>query len=435
MNLVVHPADQLWGTLAVPGDKSISHRSAIIAALAEGESVVQNFLPGGDCLATVDCLLAMGVPITQAGETALRIQGVGMYGLQEPSAPLNCANSGTTMRLLAGVLAGQPFFSVLSGSQQLLRRPMGRVVDPLRRMGAVVLGRQNGKLAPLAFQGGRLGTIDFAMPVASAQVKSAVLLAGLYSHGLAVVREPGPARDHTERMLKAVGAPVRVLGHVISSERPKHPLRPLHITVPGDISSAAFLLAAGLLVPGAQITVTGVGINPRRIGILDLFRRMGGDLRVENEREAAGEPVADVTARHSELHGIEVAGNMVVRAIDELPVLAVVATQAQGRTVVRDASELRHKETDRIATVVSQLHNLGAQIEERPDGFVAQGPTQLGSAPVRSHGDHRLAMALAVAGMAASGPVLIEDADCISDSYPGFERALQKLGAALELAE
>jgi 3-phosphoshikimate 1-carboxyvinyltransferase len=435
MHMIVHPVQELRGTLAVPGDKSISHRAAMLGALAEGRSTVRNFLPGGDCRATLDCLRALGVSISQFDGDTLQIEGVGVNGLQEPAAPLDCANSGTTMRLLAGLLAGQQFFSVLNGSQQLLRRPMGRIVEPLRQMGAVIYGRGHGRLAPLAIQGSRLDGIDYALPVASAQVKSAVLLAGLYCGGLAVVREPGPARDHTERMLKAMGAPVRVLGQVISTERPRRPLQPLDITVPGDISSAAFLLAAGLLVPGAQVTVTGLGVNPRRTGLLDILRQMGGQFRVENVREEGGEPVADVTARHSQLHGIEVSGHLIVRAIDELPVLAAVATQAQGRTTVSNAAELRVKETDRIATAVAELRTLGARIAERPDGFAVEGPGPLGSAPVRSHGDHRLAMTLAVAALVAEGPVLIDAAECVADSYPGFERALRKVGVEVETSE
>jgi 3-phosphoshikimate 1-carboxyvinyltransferase len=473
MNFLIHPTQELYGATAVPGDKSISHRAAMFAALAEGRSHVRNFLPGGDCQATLGVLRSLGIAVEEISPSELSIDGAGLHGLQEPAAPLDCVNSGTTMRLMAGLLAGQRFFSVLSGSPQLTRRPMGRVVEPLRQMGAVIHGRQGGKLAPLAIEGTRLHDIDYAPPVASAQVKSALLLAGLYSDGLAIVRQPGPARDHTERMLAAMGAPIRVLGLVVTSERPKRPLAPLDITVPGDISSAAFLLAAGLLVPNTHLTVTGVGVNPTRTGILDILRLMGADLRLENLREEAGEPVADIVVQRRggvtppnhggdrgggtppnhggdrgggtppnhggdrgggtpPLQGVEIGGDLIVRAIDELPVLAVLATQAQGRTVVRDAAELRVKETDRIATVAAELRTLGAHVEETPDGFVIDGPVELRSAPVWSHGDHRLAMALAVAGLVASGPVLIEEAECISDSFPGFERTLRVLGAEIE---
>jgi 3-phosphoshikimate 1-carboxyvinyltransferase len=429
MNLLIHPTPELYGSTLVPGDKSISHRAAIFAALAEGRSHVRNYLAGGDCQATLGVLRSLGVAIEELSPTELLIDGVGLHGLQEPAAPLDCVNSGTAMRLLAGLLAGQRFFSVLSGSPQLIKRPMGRVVDPLRQTGAAIWGRQGGRLAPLAIQGSRLQHLDYTLPVASAQVKSALLLAGLYSEGLVIVRQPGPARDHTERMLTAMGAPIRVLGSVVTSEQPKRSLTPLDIAVPGDISSAAFLLAAGLLVSQSHLTVAGVGVNPTRTGILDILQSMGAAIRLDHLREEAGEPVADIVVQHSELRGVEIGGDLIVRAIDELPVLAVLATQAHGRTVVRDAAELRVKETDRIATVAAELRKLGAVIEERPDGFVIDGPVELRSAPVWSHGDHRLAMALAVAGMVASGPVLVEEAACASDSFPGFERVLHMLGA------
>ncbi|MCB0253375.1 MAG: 3-phosphoshikimate 1-carboxyvinyltransferase [Anaerolineae bacterium] len=431
MNLTIHPVKELFGTARVPGDKSISHRSAMFASLAEGESRVRNFLPGGDCLATLGVLRALGVTIDQPSPTELRIDGVGLHGWQEPAAPLDCVNSGTTMRLMAGLLAGQSFFSILHGSSQLIRRPMGRIVDPLRQMGATIYGRQDGRLAPLAIRGHLLSGIDYTLPVASAQVKSAILLAGLYSNGLAIVREPAPTRDHTERILTAMGAQVGKVGQVIASERPRRPLRPLDLTVPGDISSAAFLLAAGLLAPRGHVTLEGVGVNPTRTGILDIVQQMGGAVRIDNLREEAGEPAADLVVQPSQLHGVEIGGELIPRAIDELPVVAVLATQARGRTVVRNAAELRVKETDRIATIVAELRTLGARIEERPDGFVVEGPTELHSAPVSSHGDHRLAMALAVAGLAAEGPVLVEDTECIADSFPGFERVLTTLGAEL----
>lgn len=437
MNLLIHPTEKLYGSTAVPGDKSISHRAAMFAALAEGRSHVRNFLPGGDCQATLGVLRGLGVAIDELSPSELLIDGVGLHGLQEPAAPLNCLNSGTTMRLMAGLLAGQRFFSVLSGNPQLIKRPMGRVAEPLRQMGAQIHGRQGGKLAPLAIVGARLHSLDYTLPVASAQVKSALLLAGLYNEGLVIVRQPGPARDHTERMLAAMGAPIGVLGSVVTSEQPKQPLTPLDITVPGDISSAAFLLAAGLLAAEARIVVTGVGVNPTRTGILDILRLMSADIRLENQRQEAGEPVADLVVQHQQgqaprLHGVEIGGDLIVRAIDELPVLAVLATQAHGRTVVRDAAELRVKETDRIATVAAELRKLGASMEERPDGFIIDGPVTLHSAPVWSHGDHRLAMALTVAGLIADGPVLVEEAECIPDSFPGFERVLQVLGARME---
>lgn len=433
MNLLIYPTEALRGDIAVPGDKSISHRAAMFAALAEGQSRVRNFLPGGDCRATLGVLRGLGVRIEELSPSDLVIEGAGLHGLQEPTAPLDCVNSGTTMRLMAGLLAGQSFFSVLNGSAQLIKRPMGRVVEPLRRMGALIYGRAGGKLAPLAIQGATLGDFDYPLPVASAQVKSALLLAGLYGKGLTVVRQPGPARDHTERMLTAMGAPIRVLGTTVISERARQPLGPLQVRVPGDISSAAFIIAAALLVPGSEVTILGVGVNPTRTGILDILMTMGADITLHNPRHEAGEPAADLLVRAGPLHGTTISGDLIVRAIDELPVLAVAATQAQGRTVVREAAELRVKETDRIATVVAELRKLGAAVEELPDGFVIEGPTTLHSAPVSSHGDHRLAMALAVAALAADGPVLVEESECIPDSFPGFERVLAELGARLEM--
>ncbi|MFZ2486742.1 MAG: 3-phosphoshikimate 1-carboxyvinyltransferase [Anaerolineae bacterium] len=432
MNLLIHPSPNLYGAVTVPGDKSISHRAAMFAALAEGESQIRNFLPGGDCHATLGVLRGLGVVIEELSPTELRIEGRGLHGLIEPAAPLDCVNSGTTMRLMAGLLAGQDFFSILHGSAQLIKRPMGRVVEPLRRMGAVIHGRQQGTLAPLAIAGTALRDFDYPLPIASAQVKSALLLAGLYGNGLTIVRQPGPARDHTERMLRAMGAPIRMLGSTVISERPKQPLAPLSIHVPGDMSSAAFLAAAALVTPGSHISIIGVGVNPTRTGILDIFAQMGAAISVENVREEAGEPVADLVVQSSTLHGAQIGGDLIVRAIDELPVLAVVATQAHGRTVVRDASELRVKETDRIATVATELRKLGVMVEEHSDGFAIEGPVELRSAPVWSHGDHRLAMALAIAGLAAAGPVLVEEAECVSDSFPGFERVLRQVGARVE---
>jgi 3-phosphoshikimate 1-carboxyvinyltransferase len=359
----------------------------------------------------------------------LVVQGQGL-GLREPDDVLDCARSGTTMRLLAGLLAGQSFFSTLNGDVQLQRRPMDRVVEPLRRMGAVVRGRDGGRRPPLAIQGGHLRGIDYTLPVASAQVKSALLLAGLYADGPTTLHVPGPARDHTERMLLAMGARLEVVDLSLKIE-PEQRLEAVDVTVPGDFSAAAFLLVAALLVPGSEVTVEGVGINPTRTGLLDLLRAMGAEVVVHDECMAGGEPVADVTVCASELYGAEVGGDLVVRTIDELPILAIAATQARGETVVRDAAELRVKETDRIATVVEELRRLGAEIEPRPDGFVVHGPTPLVGMAVHSHGDHRLAMALAVAGLVARGETVVHDMDCIADSFPGFEATLACLGAEI----
>jgi 3-phosphoshikimate 1-carboxyvinyltransferase len=371
---------------------------------------------------------------------ALAVHGVGLHGLCEPEQVLDCRRSGTTMRLLAGVMAGQPTLSVLTGEAQLLRRPMARIVEPLRQMGATILGRDGGRLPPLAIQGGALRGIQYELPVASAQVKSALLLAGLYADGPTTLHIPGPARDHTERMMAAMGADVQADQTGVQGGPPRslslritpvERLQPLDTVVPGDLSSAAFLLVAAALVPGSEVTVQGVGVNPTRTGLLELLHGMGADLSVHDLRTVGGEPVADLTIRASELQAVEVGGDLVVRTIDEFPILAVAATQARGETLVRDAAELRVKETDRIATTVAELQRLGAEIEARPDGFVVRGPTPLRAAEVNSHGDHRLAMALVVAGLIARGATLVHDCSCVTDSFPGFETTLCSLGGSL----
>jgi 3-phosphoshikimate 1-carboxyvinyltransferase len=425
MRLTVQKSEGLSGRIKVPGDKSISHRALLLGAIAEGSTRVRNFLPAADCLATLACVRALGVEVERGSETELIVQGRGLRGLMESKGVLDCAGSGTTMRLLAGILAGQPFYSVLTGNEQLRRRPMGRIAEPLRQMGATVLGRDDGRLPPLAILGGNLHGIEYWLPVASAQVKSAILLAGLFADGPTVVHEPGPARDHTERMLAAMGASIEVQSSKLEVQSSW--LSSLDIVVPGDISSAAYFIAAACLVTGSEVVIENVGVNPTRTGLLDALREMGVDIRVENQREASGEPVADLVVRAGRLRGIEVRDDQVPRMIDEFPILAVVASQAEGTTVVSEAAELRVKETDRIANSAVELRKLGAWIEECPDGFVVEGPTPLVGTQVNSHGDHRLAMALAIAGLIAAGETTIEDAECIADSFPGFERILGTL--------
>jgi 3-phosphoshikimate 1-carboxyvinyltransferase len=402
----------------------------LLGAIADGAIRVEGFLPAADCRATLRAVRTMGVEVEELGPATLLVRGRGLCGLREPDDVLDCARSGTTLRLLAGLLAGQPFLSVLTGMPQLRRRPMGRVVEPLRRMGATVLGRDGGQRPPLAIQGGALRGLDYTLPVASAQVKSALLLAGLYADGPTSLQVPGPARDHTERMLAAMGAAVKTCGWDVEL-RPGARLEAQDMTVPGDVSSAAFLIVATALVPGSEISLKDVGVNPTRTGLLELLRAMGADLTLEEERLVGGEPVASLTVRASELRGAEVGGEMVVRMIDEFPALAVAATQAVGETVVRDAAELRVKETDRIATAVQELRRMGAEIEARSDGFVVQGPSPLRGVRVRSHGDHRLAMALVVAGLLASGETIVHDVDCIDDSFPGFVETLRHLGGQI----
>ena len=438
--LTVRPGAPLRGEVGVPGDKSISHRALLLGAIASGVSHVEGFLPAADCLATLRTIQSLGIELEPAGPTSFQIMGRGLHGLHEPQDVLNCSRSGTTLRLLAGILAGQPFSSVLSGEDQLRRRPMRRIVEPLRQMGATILGRDGGRLPPLAIRGGELTGIEYSLPVASAQVKSALLLAGLYAAGPMTLHVPGPARDHTERLLAAMGCDV---GYQVPDARyplpdtqslelqPPARLAPLDLTIPGDFSSAAFLAVAASLVPGSEMTVTGVGINPTRSGLLDVLRSMGARLSLDGEHQAGGEPVADLAVQHAHLRGMEIGGPTVVRMIDEFPILAVAATQAEGETLVRDAAELRVKETNRIATAVEQLRRLGAGIEAQADGFVVRGPTLLTGARVHSRGDHRLAMALVVAGLIAQGETVIDDVDCIADSFPGFVETLLKLGANL----
>lgn len=429
-NRTITPAKSLRGELSVPGDKSISHRSIMLGSLAEGTTRVSGFLMGEDNLSTWKAFEAMGVRIRQTGSDALEIEGVGLDGLAEPADVLDCGNSGTTMRLMSGLMAGQNFFSVLTGDQYLRRRPMKRVVTPLAAMGARIWGRDGGERAPLAIQGGSLRPTTYASPVASAQVKSAVLLAALSVEGETKVTEPHLSRDHSERMLSYFGAEVSPFeGGVSLAGRPR--LLAQEVIVPGDISSAAFFMVAGLVTPGAELTIRNVGINPTRSGIIDILVAMGGELELLNIREQSGEPVADILVRYSNLKGIEISGDMVPRAIDEFPVICVAAALAEGTTIIRDAEELRVKETDRIAAMVSELGKLGGQIEARPDGMIITGVEQLSSGKVSSHGDHRIAMSMAIAALSARGEVTIEDTACTETSFPGFWELLTEISGSL----
>lgn len=432
-HLTLHGGKRLTGNCRVPGDKSISHRAVMFAALADGASTVRNFLDGGDCRATIGVMRGLGVHVEERSPTELVIHGRGLDGLQEPTDFLNCVNSGTTIRLMSGLLAGQRFTSFLTGTPQIRRRPMDRIVKPLRQMGATIVGRQNGNYAPLGLGATALRGMEYTMPVASAQVKSCLLLASLYAHGLTVIRQPGPARDHTERMLAAMGASLSVYGDTIHSERPSSALQPLDLDVPGDISSAAFLIVAAAIVPDSRVTITGVGVNPTRTGIVDALSEMGAHITYTNRREQSGEPVADLMIESSDLRAATFGGEQIVTMIDELPILAVAASQASGRTIIRDAGELRVKETDRIASTVSELRKMGANIEPTDDGFIVVGPTRLMGGSVESQGDHRLAMATTVAALVAQGPTTVYGAEVTADSFPGFESTLQALGAFLEI--
>ena len=428
MNLSVHSVSRLHGEITVPGDKSITHRALLFGSLSKGPSRVKGFLDGGDCRATMDCLRALGVKIEQTGADELVVHGSGLHGWQEPEDVLHCVRSGTTMRLLAGLLAGQDFFSVLTGEAQLRRRPMDRIVQPLQQMGARITGRQGGKLPPLSIVGTSLRGIEYTLPVASAQVKSCILLAGLYAEGTTTVIEPAPSRDHTERMLRARGVSLESRGrtHILRGPVLADLVR-LDTVVPGDFSSAAFFLVGALLLPGSEVLLRRINTNPTRTGLLEALQSMGASFSLLDERDEGGEPVADLLVRAQPLHGTEVGGDLVPRMIDEFPIFALAATQAQGFTRVRDAAELRVKESDRIATIVEALRALGARIEARPDGFDIEGPTPLRGALVDSHGDHRLAMTLAIAGLLAKGETSVAHAESIADSFPGFEERLHLL--------
>ncbi len=424
---------QIRGEIVPPGDKSISHRAAILNSLAEGTARIANFAPGADCAATISCLRALGVKVeSRAGaRPTIEVAGVGMRGYAEPATVLDAGNSGTTMRLLTGLLTGQGFFTVISGDASLCSRPMGRLIHPLRLMGGRIYGRNRDTLAPLAIKGQEIHGLDYTLPVASAQIKSAMLIAGLFTvmKGKTIVREPALSRDHTERMLRAMGVKVTSEGSTATLVCPAAPPRALDIEVPGDISAAACWLVLGAIHPDARITIRGTGTNPTRTGIIDVLRRMGANLKIENERLANDEPVADLTIESSRLAAVDIEGDIVPRLIDEIPVLAVAACLAEGTTTIRDAAELRVKEADRIASLASELSRMGAAVEERPDGMVIRGRKKLAGAGCASHGDHRLAMALGIAGSVADGETLIEDAEAVDISYPGFWQELERAAA------
>ena len=425
----------LRGEIRVPGDKSISHRSVILGSLAEGKTTVRGFLESEDCLNTLLAFHRMGVKFERPRLGELEIVGAGLDGLAEPLDVINVGNSGTTIRLMCGVLAGQPFYSVITGDASIRSRPMGRVVAPLREMGAQIHGRAGGERAPLTIVGGNLRPIHYQSPVASAQVKSAILLAGLFADGETSVTEPAHSRNHTELMLRGFGAQVRIEGTTATVVgRPG--LAAQDIRVPGDISSAAYFLVAALIVPDSEVTIQNVGINPTRTGILDALGAMGADISIQNVHDEAGEPTADITARSSALRGTEVRGDLIPRLIDEIPILALAAAVASGQTVIADAQELRVKEADRIAAVAAELPKFGVKIEEKPDGMVIRGSTTLGqdlqSCPIicDSHGDHRVAMSCAIAGLAARGETVVRGSECVQTSFPGFQEVLSGLVVA-----
>ena len=424
---VVPATRPLRGRVAVPTDKAISHRGAILGALAEGTSVLRGYSPAGDCVSTLEVLHVLGATVTRAGDE-VRVGGWGEQGPAEPVGPVDCGRSGTTMRLLCGALAAFPVDLTLTGHPQLLARPMERVAAPLRSMGADVRTDDDGR-PPIRLRGGALRGVDYEPPVASAQVKSALLLAGVRATGATTVREPVPTRDHTERLLTAMGVPVHVEAHGGGRRVTVQPgpLRAIELTVPGDFSSAAPLIAAAALVDGSDLTVTSVGLNPTRAGLLSVAARMGASIETVSASRKGDEPAGDVRVRHVPLTAVSVQAGDVPAMVDELPLLGLLATQADGTSEVRGASELRVKESDRIAVLVCGLRALGAHVEELPDGFVVRGPSPLHGGEVDSAGDHRMAMLFAVAGLVATGPVHVRGMESVGDSFPGFLTALEAL--------
>lgn len=422
----IKPVTTVEGEIRVPGDKSISHRAALLGGMAHGETHVSNFLLGQDCLSTLQCLKQLGVAWQRQG-TEVWIHGEGMEAWQEPTDVLDAGNSGTTSRLMLGVLAGSPFAVTFTGDESLRSRPMRRVTDPLKQMGAQFMGRHGGNQFPLTMSGGRLQGQAFRTAVASAQVKSAIILAGLRASGETKVEEPALSRDHTERMLRGFGVEVlsdKTVVRVHGGAR----LTGQNVSVPGDISSAAFFLVLGSLVARGEIILPNVGVNPTRTGILDALRGMGADIEMLDVSEVCGEPRATLCVRPAQLKGIEIGGDMIPRLIDEIPILAVAASLAEGETVIRDAAELRVKETDRIRTVAEGLTALGAKIEELPDGLRIHGQPSLRGGQASSLGDHRLAMAWAIAGMLSQEGVSVEDMAAADVSYPDFRAVIEKVG-------
>ncbi len=426
MEFKLLPGGTISGEARVPGDKSMSHRSIMLGALAAGTTRVSGFLEGDDALATLATFRAMGVSIERHGEGEVVVHGVGLHGLAAPDGPLDLGNAGTGMRLMCGLMAGQPFDTVLTGDASLCSRPMGRVIDPLRLMGAKIDAQEGGR-PPLKITGGsQLKGIHYDLPMASAQVKSCVLLAGLYAQGRTSVTEPAPTRDHTERMLRGFGYEVKREGEVISLQGGGS-LKAADIDVPADISSAAFFLVAASITPGSDLLLTHVGINPTRIGVLNILNLMGADITLKNEREVGGEPVADIQVRYAPLHGVDIPEDQVPLAIDEFPALFIAAACAQGRTVLRGAEELRVKESDRIAAMAEGLNTLGVNNEVLEDGIIIEGGT-IGGGEIRTHMDHRIAMAFSIAALRAEQEIVVLDCDHVATSFPGFDALARGLG-------
>ena len=424
--ITIKPVRRLTGEIKIQGDKSVSHRAIILGSIAKGVTTVTNFLPSDDCRATMNAFSAMGVSIEDNNGSTVKIEGKNLDGLTEPSDVMDMGNSGTSARLLCGLLAGQDFFSVMTGDSSLRRRPMKRVAAPLRSMGANIQGRRDGDLLPLAIKGGDLQGIHHRLPVASAQVKSALLFAGLYASGRTSVEEIPQSRDHSERMLKHFGINLGKEGNVISIESGQK-LTARDIYVPGDISSAAFFMVGASILKGSDVIVRDVGLNPTRTGIIDVLKKMGALIEIVELRDPEGEPVGDVRIVSAPLRGTEISGEIIPRLVDELPVICIAAAVAEGETLIKDAAELRVKESDRIAVMAECLTLMGVDVETSDDGMRIRGNRQLKGAVCSSHGDHRIAMSMAIAGLVAEGGMTIEDTGCIKTSFPRFEEMLQQI--------
>lgn len=420
--MVIQKIKKAVGQIKVPGDKSISHRAVMLGSLANGVTEISGFLKGADCLSTIDCFRKMGIDIDINGEN-VTVHGNGLRGLLKPDEMLYTGNSGTTTRLLCGILAGQNFDTSITGDASIQKRPMGRVVQPLSMMGAKI----ENEYCPLYITGTKLHGIDYKMPVASAQVKTAIILAGLYADGETVIHEIEKSRDHTELMLSAMGADLTV-DNLDITVKPTNDLTAFNVDVPGDISSAAFFLVLGAIMPNSQITVTNVGINPTRTGIIDVLKDMGADITLENVHTSAGETVADITVRSSSLKGTTVGGDIIPRLIDELPIIAVAAVFADGQTVIKDAQELKVKETNRIRAVVDEFNKCGIDITETDDGMIINGGKSIHGADFKTYGDHRMAMSLTVLAQLADSESTLDDSDCACVSYPTFFDDFYKLG-------
>lgn len=420
--MVIRKISKASGTIKVPGDKSISHRAVMLGALAGGTTEITGFLQGADCLSTIDCFRNMGIDIDVNGEN-VTVHGNGLNGLKAPEQMLYTGNSGTTTRLLCGILSGQTFDSSITGDASIQKRPMKRVAEPLSLMGAKI----KNDYCPLYIQGSSLHGINYTMPVASAQVKTAIILASLYADGETVIHEIEKSRDHTELMLSAMGADIHTDGLDIHIKKTGL-LEPVNVDVPGDISSAAFFMVLGLIMPNSEITVTNVGVNPTRTGIIDVLHDMGANIKLENLRSSAGESVADITVSSSALHGTTISGDIIPRLIDELPIIAVAAVFADGQTVIKDAEELKVKETNRIRAVVDELSKCGVDITETDDGMIINGGKNIHGADFKTYGDHRMAMSLTVLAQLANGECTLDDSDCACVSYPSFFEDFYKLG-------